>query len=135
VGATHRVRQPIHADRVGVPVRAENLKRADHLVVQLASVRVVCVNEDPITDLEGLVDWPDGLIDISPVPSLGRGEGGSDLRNEVPQLASLLFPRLAGRPWDCLRVRVLGEALEGQRPYSLWYNELKWGYPGALLWQ
>jgi len=49
-------------------------------------------------------------------------------------VASLLFPRLAGRPWDYLRVRVLGEALEGQCPYSFWDNELKWGYPGALLW-
>jgi len=49
-------------------------------------------------------------------------------------VASLSFPLLAGRPWDCLRVRVLREALEGQRTYSLWDNELTWGYPCALLW-
>jgi len=49
-------------------------------------------------------------------------------------VALLLLPRLAGRPWDCLRVRVLGEALEVQCPYSLWYNDLKWGYPRTLLW-
>jgi len=82
--ATHRVRQPVREDRVGVPVRADNLKRADHLVVQLASFRVVCVYEDPITDLEGPVDRPDPLIEVPLVPSLGSGEGGSYLRDEVP---------------------------------------------------
>jgi len=41
VVTTNRVGQPVHEDRVGVPVRVDNLERADHLVVQLASVRIV----------------------------------------------------------------------------------------------
>ena len=82
--ATNRVRQPVHEDRVGMPGRADYLKRADHLVVQLASVRVVCVHEDPITDLEGLVECVDSLIEVPLVPSLGRDKGSSDLRDEVP---------------------------------------------------
>jgi len=84
VVATNRVGQPIDEDRVGVPVLADSLKRADHLVAQLASVRVVCVHENPITDIEGLVDWEDSLIEVSLVPSWSRAEGGSDLRDEVP---------------------------------------------------
>ena len=84
VVATNRVGQPVHEDRVGKPVRADNLKRADNLLVQLSSVRVVCVYEDLITDLEGLVDWADSLIEVPLVPSLSSGEGGSDLRDEVP---------------------------------------------------
>jgi len=84
VVASHRVRQFVYQDRVGVPVRADNFRRADLLVVQLASFRVVCFHEDPINDLEGLVDRPDSLIEVPLVPSLGRREGGSDLRDDVP---------------------------------------------------
>jgi len=46
----------------------------------------------------------------------------------------LLLPCLAGRPRGCLRIRILGKALEGQRPHPLGDNELQRGYPGALLW-
>ena len=81
--AAHGVWQPIYEDRVCVPVRADDLKRADHIVLQLASVRVLCVLEDPITDLEGLVDRPDSLFQVALVPPLGRGEGGFDLRDEA----------------------------------------------------
>jgi len=84
VVATHRVRKPVHEDRVDVPVRADNLKRADHLVVQLASFCVMCVHEDPITDLECLFDRQDPLIEVPLVPSSGRGEVSSDLGDEVP---------------------------------------------------
>jgi len=84
VVATHRVRQPGHENDVGVPVCADNLKRADHLVVQLASFLVVCVYEDQITDLQGLVYRPDSPIEVPLVPSLVRVEGRSDLRDEVP---------------------------------------------------
>ena len=48
-------------------------------------------------------------------------------------MASLLLPRLAGRSWDCPRLRVLMEALEIQLAYPFWYNDLKSGYHGALL--
>ena len=77
--AAQRVRQPVHEDRVGVTVHADNLKGADDVVVQLASVRVMGVHKDPIPDLEGLVDRPHTLVEVPLVPTLGRGEGGSDL--------------------------------------------------------
>ena len=79
VVAAQRVRQPVHEDRVGVTVHADNLKGADDVVVQLASVRVMGVHKDPIPDLEGLVDRPHTLVEVPLVPTLGRGEGGSDL--------------------------------------------------------
>jgi len=81
--ATNRVGQPVREDSVGAPVRAVNRKRSDHLEVQLAPFHVVCVHQDPITDLKGLVVRPDSLIEVPLVPSLRHGGGGSDLRDDV----------------------------------------------------